>query len=98
MAHSGVGANTFGDARNMQTYLGVTDADAVKTGLPAFTPGAGLKDVHAGIGLTTALTTRWIVFANIGGSRLLGDAAASPLTKDPNSFSVTAGVAYRCCN
>jgi outer membrane scaffolding protein for murein synthesis (MipA/OmpV family) len=92
------GGLSFGDARNMQTYFGVTDADAVKTGLPAFSPGAGLKDVHAGIGLTTALTKRWIVFANVGGSKLLGDAAASPLTKEPSSFSATAGVAYRCCD
>jgi len=81
----------------MQTYFGVTDAQAAGIGLPAFAPGAGLKDRHAGIGVTTALTPRWIAFATLGTSTLLGDAASSPLTKKATATGGAVGLAYRCC-
>jgi outer membrane scaffolding protein for murein synthesis (MipA/OmpV family) len=46
----------------------------------------------------TALTPRWIAFANLGASRLLQDAAASPLTRQATESSAGIGLAYRCCN
>ncbi|MFX7977160.1 MipA/OmpV family protein, partial [Acinetobacter baumannii] len=44
-----------------------------------------------------ALTPRWILFGNAGTSRLIGDAAASPLTLNRSSYSAGLGLAYRCC-
>lgn len=85
----------LGDRRHMNTWFGVTDAQASRSGLAAFEPGAGLKDVHAGIGLTVGLTPHWIAFASAGRSRLLGDAAASPLTRSATGTSATIGLAYR---
>lgn len=70
-------------------------AQASQNGSRPFAPGAGLRDIHLGTGLTTAITPHWIAFANIGWSRLLGDAGDSPLTRRPNSVGGAVGVAYR---
>lgn len=88
---------TLADATRMRTFYGIEPADAPRAGLPAYRPGGGLQDVHAGIGMTTALTKRWIAFANMGVARLVGDAAASPLTDRTTSVSASAGIAWRCC-
>ncbi len=89
---------TTADAQYMRTYYGITSDASARSGLTAFRPGAGLRDVHTGIGLTTALDKHWIVFGNVGASKLQGDAAASPLTKSQSSIGGSIGIAYRCCN
>lgn len=88
---------SLGDSRYMKTYFGISDAQSASSGLRAHAPGAGLKDISVGIGFMTALTPRWIAFANAGTSRLLADAASSPLTRQASSTSVAIGLAYRCC-
>lgn len=93
---AGVGLS-FADRRYMQSYFGVTEAAARTSGLVAFNPGAGIRDLHAGIGWTTALTPRWIAFAGAGISALQGDAAASPLTHARSSTTASMAIAYRCC-
>ena len=95
-ASFGVGVN-WADATRMRSYYGVSDAAAARSGLPVFRPEAGLLDVHAGAGITIAFTPRWIGFANAGVARLVSEAAASPLTRNPSSASVAVGLAYRCC-
>jgi len=92
----GVGM-ALANGQNMRTYFGVTPEQATPSGLPAFAPGGGARDAYAGVGFTTALTPRWILFGNVSGSRLVGDAAASPLTLQRSSFSAGLGLAYRCC-
>jgi len=91
---SGMGV-TLANKRNMTSYFGISDAQAVQSGLRPVAPGAGLRDVHLGTGLTTALTPHWIAFGNVGVSRLLADAADSPLTRRANSVNASLGIAYR---
>jgi MipA family protein len=71
----------FGNGTYMRSDFGVPESAAGPNERPAFAPGAGPRDVHVGIGLTTAITPRWIAFAGAGASSLLGDAASSPFTK-----------------
>lgn len=87
----------FGNGTYMRSYFGVPESAARPNDRPAFDPGAGPRDVHVGIGLTTAITPRWIAFAGAGASSLLGDAASSPLSKSRFGWSVNTGLAYRCC-
>lgn len=94
---AGVGV-TAADAQYMRTDYGITPEASARSGLSSFRPGAGIRDAHAGIGLTTALDKHWIVFGNVGVSQLQGDAAASPLTKSQSSVGGSIGVAYRCCS
>jgi outer membrane scaffolding protein for murein synthesis (MipA/OmpV family) len=96
VATFGVGAN-WADAQHMRSYYGVSEAASARSGLPVFRPDAGLVDLHAGAGLTTAFTPRWIGFASVGATRLRSEALESPLTRNGSSVSVSIGLAYRCC-
>jgi outer membrane scaffolding protein for murein synthesis (MipA/OmpV family) len=88
----GIGA---ADSQHMRSYFGVTPEAALSSGRTAFTPSAGLSDVHAGVGFTRALSPRWVAFGSAGLSRLLGPAAQSPLTQKPLGGQIGVGLAYR---
>lgn len=92
--YAGGGVN-LADARYMNSYYGVSDETAAATGRAPFTANAGPTGARAAIGFTAALTSRWIVFGGAGVTRLLGDAAASPLTQEQTAVSASLGIAYR---
>lgn len=83
------------DRRYMRTWFGISEPSAAATGMSAYNPGSGLRDVHAGVGLITAFTPQWIGFTSIGVSSLLGEAAKSPLTRDRAGVSLSVGLGYR---
>ncbi|WP_284617803.1 MipA/OmpV family protein [Aquabacterium humicola] len=87
----------FGDARHLRSYYGITPQQSAAVGLPSFMPGAGGKDVHAGGVFTTALDADWVMFVGGGSSRLIGDAALSPLARSTRAWGLSAGLAFRCC-
>lgn len=91
---SGVGVSAA-NAQNLRSYFGVPDAAAAASGKPAYVPGAGLRDVHAGVGFTRPVGAHWFVFGSAGASRLLGPAADSPLVLKRGGASVALGVAWR---
>lgn len=91
---AGVGA-TYGNGPYMHTYFGITDLSSQQTGIAAYAPQAGLRDLHAGIGIMSALTDHWIGFAGISIASMRGQAAASPLTLARSSTSISTGIAYR---
>ena len=91
-AGAGIGA---ADGQHMRSYFGVPQEAAASNGLAAFTPSAGLRDVHVGIGFTHTLSPRWVTFGSAGVSRLLGPASQSPLTQSPTGGQVGLGLAYR---
>lgn len=88
---------SMGNRQNMQTYFGITPEQSATSKLPIFMAGNSLRNMYAGTSFITTLTPRWILFGNLGASRLLGDAAASPLTISTSSVSAGLGLAYRCC-
>jgi len=92
--YAGTGLS-WSDQRNMNSYYGVSPESAAATGLPPFSPGAGVTSLRFGVGFTSALTSRWILFGGAGVSRSLGYAAESPLTKQVLGGSVSIGLAYR---
>jgi MipA family protein len=91
------GGASFGNQRYLRNHFGVPASAVATSGYPQYEPGAGLVDLHAGVGVTTLLSRRWVAFAGVGASQLKGDAAASPLTRRARSVSGTVGVAWRCC-
>jgi outer membrane scaffolding protein for murein synthesis (MipA/OmpV family) len=91
---SGVGISVA-DATNMRSYFGVPESAVAATGKPAYAPGGGLRDLHAGVSFTRPLSKHWFVFGGAGGSRLLGPAADSPLTQQRNGTYANLGVAWR---
>ncbi len=90
----GVGA-TWADRQHMQTYFGITPEAAQRSGRTAFTAGAGLLDLHAGMVLQVPLGSRWNLVGGLALSQLQGDAAASPLTRRPFGATASLALAWR---
>ena len=80
----GIGASavlTWASAKYLNSFFGVTAAQAAASGLPRFRAGSTLKNAGANLNANYALTPHWTVVATLGYARLLGDAAASPLVR-----------------
>jgi len=81
--------------RYMQTYYGISEEQAARTGYPVYTPGSGLRDVAISTGFRTELSDRWILLGGAGASRLIGPPAKSPLTKQVSGWGMNVGLAWR---
>jgi len=90
----GAGAS-FGDHTYLQGHFGVPGGGA--SPLPAFDPRAGLYSVDGGVEVMSAINRHWVVLGAARVSQLKGDARRSPLTVEPVGYSVSVGLAYRCC-
>lgn len=91
--HFALGA-TWANRDYMQTYFGVTAAQAQATTFAVYTPKAGCRKVDASIGAEYALTSHWKLQGHLGITQLGDDAAASPIVSRRNGSSAALGVAY----
>ena len=85
---------SFADAEYMDTYFGVSAAETKTSGLSAFDAGAGFKSVGIATSARYEITSNWAIEAEAAYDRLIGDAAASPVTgagsRDQFSFRLGA--------
>lgn len=72
---------SLADRDYMQTYYGVTAAQAGRTGYGRFTPKAGMYETELGLSWRHTINDRWSVTAMVGVSSLRRDAARSPLSR-----------------
>lgn len=79
----------------MQTYYGISEAQSERSGYPVHAAGGGLRDVSASAGLRHEFDADWTLAGGIGIARLLGPAAASPLTRAPFGWSINTAFARR---
>lgn len=86
---------TYADEEYMQNYFGVSAAQSAASGFAQFDADAGFKDVFAEVGLKAKLDERWEAKASVRYSRLIGDAADSPIVESENQFTTTLGVSYK---
>lgn len=91
---TGIVATIAGD-RYLQTYFGVTPEQSARTGYPVHTPAFGVRDVAVYLSMRKEFDEDWVAVAGIGGTRLLGDARTSPLTRRAAAASFSAGLGYR---
>lgn len=89
----GVEAN-FGSGKYMQTWFGVNEAEAARTGYAHYTPDGGLRDVGLKASLVYNWTDHWLVRAFTNVNVLVGDAADSPLVHREIQTIGGLGVAY----
>jgi MipA family protein len=82
---------TYADEDYMQAYFG-TDGGALVSDYEA---DAGFKDVHVEVGVKADLDERWTAKATVGYSRLIGDAADSPIVESENQFTGLVGLSYK---
>jgi MipA family protein len=90
-----VTADLWADAANntyMDTFFGVSSAQSLRSGLRTYDPGAGFKSLSAKLGTELALTPDWTLDASAGYSRLIGDAADSPLVSSANRYDGRVGL------
>ena len=85
---------TWANRDYLQTYFGVTAAQARATSFSVYTPKSGCRKVEASVGAEVAVAPSWKLQANVGFSRLGDDAAASPLVGRRNGASAALSVAY----
>ena len=50
-----------------------------------------------GVEVMSAINRHWVILGAARVSQLKGDARRSPLTVEPTGYSVSVGLAYRCC-
>jgi outer membrane scaffolding protein for murein synthesis (MipA/OmpV family) len=85
----------WGDRRHLQTYFGVTPEQAQRSGYAPMQVSAGLRDLTLSASARKALGRQWAVFGNASLSRLLDQAADSPLTRQPQSWGLGLGLVHR---
>jgi outer membrane protein len=82
----------------MSEYFGVSASDAARSGLNRYTPDSGFKDVGLGLNVNYRFTDHWSTTLVGTYTRLLGDAADSPIVEDrgnENQFFGGVTVNYR---
>lgn len=79
---------SFADRRHAQTFFGVTPQQSASSGYRVYTPRRGPFAVGAGLSWSFQLDQRWDLQATLGATRLVGDAAESPIVRrrtNPNA-------------
>ncbi len=91
----GFAAVEFGDEDYMQTYFGVTAAQATRSGLARFTPEAGAKSFHLGLTAEYEFAPTLTLIAGAEYVGLLDDAADSPVVEEENYVIGRIGLSKR---
>ncbi len=66
-------------------HFGVTQAASNRSGLPEFRPGGGVRDVAVSAYSVLSFSRKWGIFSRVLASRVVGDAARSPLVTEEGS-------------
>ena len=88
-------STTYASEKYMESYFGVSTGQSVNSGLSTYDAEAGFKNVALGAFATYPLTEKWSVNGIARYSRLIGDAADSPVSESDNQFMGGAFVAYK---
>lgn len=75
-------STTYASEDYMSSFFGIDAQDAARSGLSTFNADAGFKDVAGSLGAGYRFTQNWSVRAMGKYTRLIGDAANSPVTDD----------------
>lgn len=76
---------SYADDSYMQSFFGVTAAQAARSGYTAQAADAGFKDVGLSLGLSYGLTENWALGGFVGYKRMLGDAADAQIVDNAGS-------------
>ena len=85
----------YGDNKHAQTYYGVTATQSARSGYGSYRAERGFENINVGVNWNHAIDARWSVTSAAGLTRMVGDAADSPLTKRKTTPMVTTGLVYK---
>ncbi len=88
-------AVSWADDRYMSSYFGVDAEQATRSGLERHDAEAGFKSLGGSIALMYPLSARFFATASFEYSRLIGDAADSPIVRNENQYVTALLVMYR---
>lgn len=86
---------TWADGAYHRAYFGIDARQAAASGLAAYRPGGGIKDVSASLTASYRLNDKVTLGATGAVSSLRGDAKKSPIVVDPTQPAAFVSVAYR---
>ena len=78
----------------MQAYFGITPEQAASSIYDTFEPGAGIKDVGVNLNAQYEIASDWFATGLFSVSRLVGDAADSPIVTGPGGSATQAMVMF----
>jgi MipA family protein len=84
---------TWADSDYSDTYFGISEAEAVVSGLSQYDLGSGFRDVGAGLTAVYWFNNRFGLLARAGASYLVGEIADSPVVDEGSQWQPTAGIA-----
>ncbi|WP_323018139.1 MipA/OmpV family protein [Castellaniella sp.] len=84
----------WANEKYMNGYFGVNSTQSSRSGLAQYHPTSGLKDVSLRLTAGYAVTKRLKVSTGVATSRLVGDAADSPIVKQKTQFETLLGGSY----
>jgi outer membrane protein len=90
-------STTYADDNYMESYFTIDVDNASRSGLARFDAEGGFKDVGLSTSLSYDFTEHWSVTGMLAYTRLIGDAADSPVVEDrgsENQFSGGVAVGY----
>ncbi len=90
----GIGA-TWADDDYMQSFFGITAAQAVTSGHALYLAEAGIKDFNLNVGSEMQLSPQWILRINGRYARLVGDASDSPVVESRDQWSGGLALTYQ---
>ncbi len=88
---------TWASSKYLQSFFGITATQATASGLTAYTPTSGFKDLSLSVGGEFKVTPSWAFIVNAGVERLMNKARNSPLVTvrgSPNQLSLGAYAAF----
>ncbi len=84
---------TWADKKYMRAYFGVTPDEATASGLAAYRPGSGIRDIGIGTTIGYQFNQRWGVIARAGANYYVGDAKDSPIVDEGSKIQAVGGLA-----
>jgi MipA family protein len=88
-------ATTFLNGNAMRSYFGVDSDQSARSGYAVYEPSDGLRDVRLNSSLFYFIDPHWSLIGTLAATRLVGDAAGSPIVRDKTSFTGLFGARYR---
>jgi outer membrane scaffolding protein for murein synthesis (MipA/OmpV family) len=87
-------SSTYLNGNAMRSYFGVDADQSARSGYPVYQPSDGLRDIRLHGSLFYIIDPRWSLIGTLAATRLVGDAADSPIVRDKTSFTGLFGVRY----
>lgn len=85
---------TVANAAYMQSYFGVTAAQASRSSYATYQPAAGLRDVRTSLSLTYRITPQFSTTAAVSSSMLSAAATDSPVVRQSSSTTGLMALSY----